>query len=171
MSAVESQSPGGKASEDEMNIAELFETYEFRLNWARQALVPYGGDEGPALAIDDGDELRVLVAAPIGIVDLRLSRSGPRSISRYTGSAELWGWGDLGAVGLRSDMHPPQPEFGHGQWLTVVELTIEGLEIRARSDDEPRTRGLADFALEAVRQRSLTCDRDAAASAAGSESS
>jgi hypothetical protein len=154
-----------------MNIADLFESYDFQLNWARQALLSYGGDEGPALAIEDGDELRVLVAAPIGIVDLRLTRSGPRSISRYAGSGQLWGWGDLGAVGLRSDSHPPQPEFGHGQWWTVLELTIERLEIRARSDDEPRTRGLADFALETVRQRAVVLDQRSIATAAGSEPS
>jgi len=154
-----------------MKIAELFGSFDFQLNWARQALVPYGGAEEPALAMADGDELRVLVAAPIGIVDLRLSRGGPRSISRYAGSGRLWSWGDLGPLELRSECHPPQPAFGHGLWWTVAELTIERLGIRARSDDQPRTRGLAAFALEVVRRRARTDDRQSTTSATRPEQS
>ena len=147
-----------------MNIVELLDSSKFQQNWARQSVLPYGGADEPALAIAEGDELRVLVAAPIGIVDLRLSRSGPRSFSRYDSSGRLWGWGDLGPVELRTESHPPQPEFGHEHWWTVAVLTIDQLGLQARSDDEPRVRGLADFALEAVRQRRRTCDRNASTS-------
>lgn len=135
-----------------MNFAELLEFDDFRLNWARQSLAPYGEAHDAALSIGDGDELRVLVSAPIGIVDLRLTRSGPRSFSGYASSGRLWGWPDVGAVDLQSECHPLQPQADRAQWWIVTVLTIEQMGIHARSDDEPRVRGLADFAIAATRQ-------------------
>jgi hypothetical protein len=136
-----------------MTVAELFDSQHFQLNWAEQELAQYGAvvDE-PALAISDSDDLRLLVATAIGIVDLHLSRSGPRSISTYSSSGRLWPWPDIGAIEITTESHPPQPEFGRDQWWTVMSLTIAQIDFSARSDDDPRIRGLADFALEAARR-------------------
>lgn len=146
-------------------VAELFDTQPFQLNWAQHELAQYGAEvDEPALVISDSDQLRLLVDTAIGIVDLHLSRSGPRSISTYASSGRLWPWTDIGAIEITTESHPPQPEFGRDQWWTVMSLTIARIDLSVRSDDDLRTRGLADFALEAARQSALVACRSHATS-------
>lgn len=152
-----------------MNVEELFDSQRFYLNWARHGLADYGVlQDEPALVISDADVLRLLVTAEVGIIDLHLSRSGPRSLSTYSSSGRLWLWPGVGSVEITTESHPPQPEFGRDQWWSVMSLTIPMIDLAARSDDDPRTRGISDFALAAARRSLLSPTAGRTATSSGS---